>query len=99
MILLDQATRELRIRQDDGRGDDDVITREPHLDEVAAIVRARLQASAYGEVRSLTCVHHEGILVLRGRVSTYYHKQLAQEAVRHLAGVEAVINTVEVEVS
>jgi len=35
-------------------------------------------------------------LVLRGQVSSWYQKQLAQEAVRHLPGVEAIINVVDV---
>jgi osmotically-inducible protein OsmY len=35
-------------------------------------------------------------LVLRGQVSSWYQKQLAQESVRCLSGVEEIINAVEV---
>lgn len=45
---------------------------------------------------SLTCEFREGLLLLRGRVSSYYHKQVAQEAVRRLEAVERVVNQIEV---
>ena len=47
-------------------------------------------------MKSLECEYHKGVLVLRGHVSTYYHKQLAQEAVRDIQGIESVVNVVEV---
>ena len=39
----------------------------------------------------------EGRVVLRGTVSSYYHKQLAQEAVRRLQGVDSIENQLEVD--
>jgi osmotically-inducible protein OsmY len=36
------------------------------------------------------------LLLLRGRVSSYYQKQVAQEAVLRLDAVEQVINQIEV---
>ena len=45
-------------------------------------------------------VHFEtqsGRVVLRGTVSSYYQKQMAQEAVRRLQGVEGVDNHLEVD--
>ena len=44
----------------------------------------------------LTCEFREGLLLLRGRVSSYYHKQVAQEAVRRLEDVDRVVNQIEV---
>jgi osmotically-inducible protein OsmY len=44
-------------------------------------------------------VHFEmqgGRVVLRGTVGTYYQKQMAQEAVRRLDGVEQIENNLEV---
>jgi osmotically-inducible protein OsmY len=40
---------------------------------------------------------HAGRVVLRGTVSSYYQKQMAQEAVRRLQGVEGVDNHLEVD--
>lgn len=45
-------------------------------------------------------VHFEtqqGRVVLRGTVSSYYQKQLAQEAVRRLQGVDSIENQLEVD--
>jgi osmotically-inducible protein OsmY len=36
------------------------------------------------------------VLRLRGRLSTYYQKQLAQEAVKNLEGVAQILNDIEV---
>jgi osmotically-inducible protein OsmY len=36
---------------------------------------------------------------LRGHTDSYYQKQLAQEAVRRLDGVEAVVNEITVSAS
>jgi hypothetical protein len=46
--------------------------------------------------RNLSCEFREGLLLLRGRVSSYYHKQVAQEAVLRLEAVEQVVNQIEV---
>lgn len=59
--------------------------------------RTRLNASSYPAVRGLSCASADGgILYLRGRVSSYYQKQLAQEAVVDLPGVVEVVNQAEV---
>ena len=45
-------------------------------------------------------VHFEaqqGHVVLRGVVNSYYQKQLAQETVRHLHGVDSIENRLEVD--
>jgi osmotically-inducible protein OsmY len=65
-------------------------------DPVVDAVRRCLRASPYRQVRTLSCEHREGVLVLRGQVSSFYHKQVAQEAVRHFPGVEVIINAVDV---
>lgn len=43
------------------------------------------------------CQHEQGIVVLHGRVKSFFQKQMAQEALKHLEGVEKVINELEVE--
>ena len=64
---------------------------------VADLARWRLSRSSYWQIRQITCRYHEGVLVLYGHLSFYYLKQLAQETVRDLEGVEEIINHIEVE--
>jgi hypothetical protein len=63
---------------------------------LAAAARERLRASAYREVRAVWCECQADVLVLRGQVSSFYLKQVAQESVKHLAGVQSLINCVKV---
>lgn len=63
---------------------------------VASKARQLLDATGYAGLRGVTCTWHEGVLILRGRVATYYLKQVAQVAVCHLLEVELVDNRVEV---
>lgn len=43
------------------------------------------------------CQHEQGIVVLHGRVKSFFQKQMAQETLKRLDGVEKVINELEVE--
>ena len=63
---------------------------------VTEAARVLLQRSPYVPLRSITCEICEGALVLRGQVGSFYVKQLAQETVRTVANVIAIINSVEV---
>ncbi len=58
--------------------------------------QALLRQAPYMELHHVTCEFHEGILTLRGIVSSFYMKQLAQTVVRSLDGVERLLNRVEV---
>ncbi len=65
--------------------------------EVTQAAQKRLHGVHHPNIRRLTCQCDErGTLYLRGRVSSYYQKQLAQEAVSGLAGVAEVVNQTEV---
>ena len=66
------------------------------IEDIAEIARGRLCNSPYMAIRTVSCDFEDGALVLRGRLSRFHHKQLAQEAVRRLAGVRQVINEIEV---
>jgi len=55
-----------------------------------------LQHRMFSLSRNLTCEFREGLLYLQGRVSSYYQKQVAQEAVRRLDAVDQVVNQIEV---
>ena len=58
--------------------------------------RRRLASSPYAALHALTCSFHEGVLVLHGRVGSYYLKQLAQATVIRIVGVEEISNRLEV---
>ena len=61
-----------------------------------ATAKCRLRQSCYPEVRGVACDSHEGVLTLRGRVSSYYMKQVVQTVVFGMDGVGVVNNRVEV---
>jgi len=64
--------------------------------DLANLVETRLHASPYLPLRKLTCYYHEGVLTVRGRVPTFYLKQMAQTVAMNQAGVEEVNNQVSV---
>lgn len=64
--------------------------------EIADIAEARLSASSHPALRNVFCKFDDGVLVLRGRLNSFFHTQLAQEAVRTIKGVERVVNKIEV---
>lgn len=43
------------------------------------------------------CQEDEGTVVLHGRVGSFFQKQMAQETLKRLVGVEKVINELEVD--
>ena len=57
-----------------------------------------LATRGYAELRCIHCEfqQHDHVLTLRGRVSRYYLKQLAQEIVKSLDGVDQVVNLIQV---
>jgi osmotically-inducible protein OsmY len=66
--------------------------------EIAEAAQAVLRQSAYLELHSVSCDFSGGVLTLRGRVPTYYLKQLAQASVADVPGVIEIHNRVEVAV-
>jgi hypothetical protein len=73
-----------------------VDTLDPRRPQICDLARERLDLVNYPELRGLQIEDHEGCLVLRGRVSSYYLKQLAQESIRSISGVAEIRNVVEV---
>jgi osmotically-inducible protein OsmY len=57
---------------------------------------ACLRRSAYQVFSGVSCECDEGVLFLRGRLSSFHHKQVAQEAVARVDGVIQVVNDIEV---
>lgn len=69
------------------------------LDDVRPRAQAALANSPFYELRELQVDAHDGTLLISGRVSSFYHKQLAQEVVRSVCLDAQVVNTIDVETS
>jgi osmotically-inducible protein OsmY len=65
-------------------------------EEIIATAKSRLRRNAYPAVRLVSCEWDRGRLFLRGRLPSFYQKQLAQAAVAGLPGVAQVVNQTEV---
>jgi BON domain len=63
---------------------------------VQAIARASLLGSPYREVQKLHCTLSNGVILLRGQVSTFYMKQVAQSLLMKIEGVSRIVNSVHV---
>lgn len=55
-----------------------------------------LRRSAYVSVGQVRCDYEDGVLTLRGCLPSYYLKQIAQNMVAGIKGVEEIVNEVEV---
>ena len=67
--------------------------------DVASRARAVLGTSRIFDLRSLDVEQDGGCVVLRGSVSSFYHKQLAQELLKtRIEGIE-VVNEIDVDYS
>ena len=64
--------------------------------EVEDRIRNQLRDNAYRALRQVAWQYHDGVLTLRGQLPSYYLKQMAQAAVAGTAGVEQVVNEIEV---
>jgi osmotically-inducible protein OsmY len=64
--------------------------------QIMLAASACFQQAAYLHVRKVSCAFTEGLLTLRGQVTSYYEKQIAQEAVAKVDGVEQVLNLIQV---
>jgi hypothetical protein len=58
-----------------------------------------LARSGYPVLDRVRCDYNDGVLLMRGQVPSYYLKQIAQETVADLDGVQLVRNELEVAVS
>lgn len=69
-----------------------MIDRPPLEDRVLTA----LERNPHVAGRKLRFETNRGRVTLRGVVGTYYQKQMAQEAVRHVEGVDEIANELEV---
>jgi osmotically-inducible protein OsmY len=59
-------------------------------------VEERLRQSSYLALRDVFCLGSEGVVILHGRLPSFYLKQVAQEIAFGLDGVREVVNRIEV---
>ena len=60
-------------------------------------LRRELASSPYWSLRQIDCYWHEGRVIVRGTVTSFYLKQLAQSAASRIAGVGRV--QIEIDVT
>ena len=63
---------------------------------IVADVKNRWESSGYASLTTIECACVDGVLVIRGTVSSYYYKQLAQECVRGVRGIQRIVNELTV---
>ena len=62
----------------------------------ADLAERRLRGNPYRALKNVCCDWLDGVLVLRGCLPSYYLKQIAQEAVAALEGIECIDNQIQV---
>lgn len=67
------------------------------IDDVQPRAQAALANSPFYELRELQVESRDDALLISGCVSSFYHKQLAQEVVRSVCTDRRVINSISVE--
>ena len=72
------------------------LDRSKERQAVQVEAQSRLCRIALHELRFVSCDFHEGVLTLRGRVSSFYLKQVAQTLIRRVDGVGEVNNRLDV---
>ena len=63
---------------------------------VTANAQRLLEERLLSATRQIRLEYLEGIMFLRGHLPSFYQKQLAQEAIRNLDGVQQIVNKIEV---
>ena len=61
-----------------------------------SLISKAMQKDPHLRRRNLRFETEQGRVVLRGTVSSYYQKQMAQEALRRVEGVDSIENQLEV---
>ena len=66
-------------------------------DEHAATrARAELRSSSYPELRGLDCSFAAGVLTVRGRLPSFYLKQIVWSLVGELSGISEFVDRIDV---
>ena len=72
------------------------VNRRSRSRQIAEEATDRLRNDPHVNDRDVSCECEEGVLRLRGKLPTFYAKQLAKEAVKGLADVAVISNDIEV---
>ena len=64
--------------------------------QITEAAKRRILRQPHLTMQRLWCEFDQGHLFLRGQVPSFYFKQLAQEAVVGMEGVQQVVNEIEV---
>jgi hypothetical protein len=56
-----------------------------------------LQSSGYTPLRKLKCEVTDAVVIVHGILPSFYLKQVTQNIVQHLDGIQGVMNLVEVQ--
>ena len=73
-------------------------TIQPTLDgELLHRVDSAIRKSPHLAGHQVFCQEERGVIVLHGQVRSFFQKQMAQESLRNVDGVEKVINELEVD--
>ncbi|APW60559.1 BON domain-containing protein [Paludisphaera borealis] len=67
--------------------------------KLAEAIRSALGRCGYSALKDVACDVTDGVALLRGRVPSYYLKQVAQMAAMDAAGVHSVVNRIDVVTS
>lgn len=65
-------------------------------DSLAQQIDLAITSNPWLSGKKLRIENHEGRIVLQGRVTSYFQKQMAQEALRNIDGVAVIENQLEV---
>lgn len=74
-----------------------IVGRDPQDLDLEDRVANFLSSRPFRGLQRLSVRAEEGVVTLRGRVTSYYERQLAQQLVRRVAGVVRLIDELEVE--
>jgi osmotically-inducible protein OsmY len=64
--------------------------------DVLDALKRCLQASPYLQLRTIDCDCRDGVVTLRGRVTSFFLKQMAQTLAGGVVGMERISNQIEV---
>ena len=68
----------------------------PHGDGIRREAEDRLRRSGYLALSDVSCDARDDVIYLRGRLPSYYLKQIAQAVADEVEGVRRVVNRIEV---
>jgi osmotically-inducible protein OsmY len=66
------------------------------IDAIAKTAEERLRSDGFLRSHKLTVTAEGNFVVIRGRVPSFYHKQMAQETIRGIVGMATIKNFVVV---